>query len=77
LDKSIPRENYPWWVKLSIWGLPNRAGAWTCVWLSVLLALGCGIYGFWDRRSFAGLLFLLAGLMYWLAIRWVDRHGSW
>jgi hypothetical protein len=77
LEKRVQREDYPWWVKVAIWGLPSRAGVWVCVWLSVLLALACGIYGFWDRRFFAGLLWLLAGLWYWLAIRWVDRNGSW
>jgi hypothetical protein len=71
------REEYPWWVKVSLWGLPNRAAVRVFVWLSVLAAVACGVYGFWDGRFFVGLLFLLAALMYWLSIRWVDRNGSW
>jgi hypothetical protein len=35
------------------------------------------VYGFWFPRFFIGLLFIPAGLMYWLAIRWVDQHGQW
>jgi hypothetical protein len=64
-------------VKLSLWGVPNRAAAWAFVWLSVLLAVACVVYGFWDSRYFVGILFLLAALGYWLALRWVDHHGSW
>jgi hypothetical protein len=75
----VPRERYPWWVQLGLWGVPGRAGAWAFVGLSVLLALaGVGYAALAnDPRGYAGLLFLLAALTYWLAIRWVDRHGSW
>jgi hypothetical protein len=45
--------------------------------LSLALAAGCVIYGFRDRRFFYGAGFLISALMYWLSIRWVDRHGSW
>lgn len=64
-------------MKLSLWGLPNRAAVGVFVWLSVLLAVACVVYGFWDSRYFVGLLFLPAALIYWQAIRWVDRNGSW
>jgi signal peptidase I len=46
-------------------------------WLSILLAAASAVYGFWDPRFFLGTLLLLAALYYWLAIRWVDRHGGW
>ncbi|MCE9567121.1 MAG: hypothetical protein K8U57_34395 [Planctomycetes bacterium] len=45
--------------------------------LSVVAAIGCVVYGFWDERYFFGIGFLLAALMYWESIRWVDRNGSW
>jgi hypothetical protein len=77
MNGRVPREEYPWWVKLSLWGVPNRAAAWVFVWLSVLLAVAFVAYGFWDSRYFVGLLFLLAALWYWLALRWVDHNGSW
>jgi hypothetical protein len=73
----VPRASYPWWVKLSMWGVPGRAGLWAFVALSVALAGGCVVYGFWEKRFFLGIGFLLSALMYWLSIRWVDRHGSW
>jgi hypothetical protein len=76
-EERVPRSRYPWWVKLSLWGVPGRGGVWAFVWLSIALALGCLVYGFWDRRFFLGVGFLFAALMYWLSIRWVDRHGSW
>jgi signal peptidase I len=43
----------------------------------VACAAACAVYGFWDPRFFAGLLWLFSALMYWLTIRWVDQHGSW
>jgi hypothetical protein len=74
----VARGNYPWWVKLSLWGVPGgRAGQWFFVGLSVACAVACVVYGFWDDRFFIGVLFLLSALMYWLTIRWIDRHGSW
>src|SRR5262245_43608230 len=77
MSDRVPRGEYPWWVKLSMWGVPGRGGLWAFAALSVVLALGCVVYGFVDPRFFAGVGFLLAALMYWLSIRWVDQHGSW
>ena len=76
-DGPVPRAAYPWWVKLSMWGVPGRFGLWAYVAFCVATAVACVIYGFWDRRFFTGALFLFGALMYWLSIRWVDRHGSW
>lgn len=79
-DEAGPlrRRDYPWWVRVSMWGVPGRAGLWVFVGLSLAVAAGCVVYGFWDRRFFVlsggG---LLSALLYWLSIRWVDRHGSW
>jgi hypothetical protein len=75
--ERVRKSDYPWWVKLSIWGVPGRAGLWAFVALSVAAAIGCVAYGFIDRRFFLGASFLLAALMYWLSIRWIDQHGTW
>ena len=75
--RRIPRNEYPWWVKLSIWGVPGRAGLWAFVAVSVALAAVSGVFGFWDRQCFFGIAFLLAALPYWSSIRWIDRHGTW
>ena len=79
MDRPVPKKRYPWWVKLSLWGLPNRAAVWAFVWLSVALAVLCVGYAVAapDWRFFGGVGFLLSALMYWLSVRWVDRHGSW
>ena len=78
MEKSVPRSKYPWWVKVGISCVPGRAGLWVYVALSVAAAFCSVVYGFWDQRFFYfGVAFLLAALMYWLSIRWIDRHGTW
>lgn len=70
--------DYPLWVRLCVWGMPNRASVWAICWLALALAVGCDIYGFRDGRFFTGVpFFVVAALTYRLAIRWVDRHGQW
>jgi hypothetical protein len=65
-------------VKLSLLGVPGRKGLWAFVLLSLAAAVACLIYGFQDSRSFyATGAFVGAAFLYWSAIRWVDRHGSW
>jgi hypothetical protein len=67
----------PWWVKVTLWGLPNRASALAFVWLSVALAMAFVFLGFRDRRFSLGGVWLLPALGYLRAIRWVDQHGGW
>src|SRR5262245_48436593 len=79
MTKRVPRRDYPWWVKLGLWGVPSRVGAWAFVAVSLLAALAFAGYAAstGDVRFYWGLLFLLSALMYWLSIRWVDQYGSW
>ncbi|MEX0700835.1 MAG: hypothetical protein WD069_01955 [Planctomycetales bacterium] len=78
MSGRVPRDEYPWWVKVSMWGVPGRAGLWAFVVLSIACAAGSVAYGFRDQRFFIIAVFcLLAAIPYWLSIRWVDRHGSW
>jgi hypothetical protein len=74
----VPRFEYPWWVKLSLLGVPGRKGLWSFVLLSLVASVASVIYGFHDPRFFyvAG-LFVCSAVLYWSSIRWVDRHGSW
>jgi hypothetical protein len=67
----------PFWVRLTLLGLPTRWSALFFVWLSLLCVVAGVVYGFWFPRAFIGLLFIPAALMYYLAIRWVDQHGQW
>ena len=76
--------NRPYWVLIVLWGLPSCASAWACVWILSAFAVGCIAYGFVDRRFFVGAIMAvaaaimaIAALWYYLAIRWVDRHGRW
>ena len=75
----VPRAQYPWWVKMGVWGLPNRGAVWLFVWQSIAAAIVVTAYMAWIRhpRWPAGLLFFFGAFMYWKAIRWVDRNGTW
>lgn len=85
MDERVPRESYPWWVKFSLIGTPGRTGQWFFVWLSVASAFACIAYGTLNPGSslsiylllVGGIGFLFAAAMYWLTIRWIDRHGTW
>jgi hypothetical protein len=79
MAKKVSRENYPWWVKLSLWGLPGRNGLWICAAIAAIASLLCvmSYASSGSPRWFLAPLFLLAALAYWLSIRWVDRNGSW
>lgn len=67
----------PEWVKLGLWGLPNRASAWLFCWFCLVLGLGGLVYGLFDRRYLIGVVFWFAALWYWLSIRWADQHDDW
>jgi hypothetical protein len=73
---TAPRKR-PIWVAIGLWGLPRRGWAMFFLGLSVLCALGFAIAGIWHTRAWGGLVFALVALWYWLAIRWVDRNGTW
>ncbi|MDB5290040.1 MAG: hypothetical protein JWL69_1281 [Phycisphaerales bacterium] len=77
MESEIQSTGQPVWVRAGLWGLPSRPLALAFVWLSIICAVACGVYGFWDGRFFWGVGLVLAAIWYWLAIRWVDRHGSW
>jgi hypothetical protein len=78
MEERVPRSQYPWWVKVSIMGVPGRVGLWAFVALSLAVTIASAIYAFWDQRFFYVVIAgAFATLMYWLSIRWIDRHGSW
>jgi hypothetical protein len=77
MEQRVARAQYPWWVKLSMMGVPGRSGLWGFVVLSLLLSAG-GVYlSLGDARLWPVSLFGFAAIPYWLTIRWVDRYGSW
>jgi len=77
-NQSNRKAERPLWVRVGLWGLHSRTSAWAFLWLAVALAIGSVFYGVTrDSRFIVGAVFFLAALWYWLAIQWVDRHGSW
>jgi hypothetical protein len=50
---------------------------WVNVWVSLALAVGSFIGGFWYPPAFVGAILVWSALGYWAAIRWVDRNGGW
>ena len=79
--QRVPRDQYPWWVKITISRTGSRRTAWNYfVLCAVLGGLGIALYmagiGF-----FAPLIAAIGGpigaVMYLLAIKWVDRYGEW
>lgn len=78
MTNPVPPSEYPWWVKVSIWGVPGRKGLWAFVAISLLGGLILTTCGFWNAEFFRlGPAVTLAAIPYWLSIRWIDRYGSW
>ena len=71
------RDDWPFVVRLGLWGLPNRTSAWACFWLSIVIAIACVAYGFIDARFFPVGVMALAAVWYYLSIRWVDENRRW
>ena len=59
-ERERPQAPRPWWVALTLWGLPNRTSVLACFWLSLAIAIGCLAYGLVDSRFYAGGLFFVA-----------------
>jgi hypothetical protein len=76
-EERVARANYPWWVKLSLLGVPGRGGLWAYVAICLAAGVGSVVFGLHDARFKIGGVFALGALPYWLSIRWIDRHGSW
>jgi hypothetical protein len=70
----------PIWVKLAISGLSSRITAWICFWLSILLMASVAIYTIWLgwlQGSLLSILFIVAPVWYYLAIKWMDKNNQW
>ena len=85
MGQRIPPERYPWWVRFTLIGARTRERQWLFFWLSLLLAPISVYYALFLARTpgsltaglIGGIGLLIAALMYWLTIRWMDRHGTW
>ena len=76
--RRMSRSEYPLWVQASIWGVPGRGGLWAFVVFSLACAALLLVEGLRSGRFLdIAVLMALAAMPYWLAIRWIDRHGSW
>jgi len=65
----------PLWVRLGLWGVPTRRIAVAFALVSAGAAFACALYGFVDKRFWAGVVLVASALWYWSAIRWMDKHG--
>ncbi len=78
---SEDRSTWPPMVRFGLMGVRSRGAAWAFFWISIVLAVACIAYAFFNSLFIAGIyiggLFLLAALFYYLAIRWVDQHSKW
>ena len=77
MDQRVTWKEYPWWVKLSLLGVPGRAGVWGCFALALLLGAAALYFSQSDARFRPFTFVALAAIPYVLTIRWIDRHGSW
>jgi hypothetical protein len=73
----VDRTKWPTWVRIALWGLPNRGSAWFFFWLAMAIAAGCVAAGFVNRLLLCGGIMVLAAFGYYQSIRWVDRHDRW
>ena len=71
------KDGMPEFVYLSLLGINSRAAALCYAIGSILIALGCGIYGFREPVYFYGLSMFGAAASYLYAIWWVDKHADW
>jgi len=67
-----PRESRPWWVQVGLWGVPSRRATLGWMWLSIIGAVGTGIF-----VDPLGWLLLGAAAMYFATVWWMDRYGTW
>lgn len=82
VEQRVPRDQWPWWVRLASTGAPSRGALlfWAGLYfVSAVVSVLVGIFLEDDlvyALAFAG-LFLVLGGGHWLAARWLERHGAW
>jgi hypothetical protein len=84
MESQRPLEKRPLWVKVMLWGVSDRAEALLFFWLWVVAAVAPIFFAFWNPIPVVAIvmLFWFPGMMslalwFRLAIRWVDKYGSW
>lgn len=75
-EVNVPK---PWWVRVSLWGVPTRPAMWVWFATAILSALATTSYGLVSGRApwLAGALMCFAAIPYWMTIRWMDAHRAW
>ena len=81
MNGRIPRDQYPWWVKLTIKESTSRRAAWFWFALSALFGMLGMVFLVLQIGFFAPLIAAVGGpiaaVFYLLTIKWMDRHGEW
>jgi hypothetical protein len=68
-----PFQTRPWWVKLGLWKVPNRAVAMFCMWISIAFATSFLVTGAYGWCAYG----IFAAIWYWKSIDWVDKNDRW
>jgi len=69
----MERKDWPWWVRLSLVGIPTRKAA--LVWCALAIVLGIGAAIFFNDAEW--LVIWIAAILYYVPMKWVDRNGGW
>lgn len=71
------KDGMPDVVYLGLLGINSKNVAYGYLVLSLVLALGCLIYGFVKPIFFWGVPMVSAAYWYYYCIKWVDAHSNW
>ena len=82
MSRPARQDERPWWVRLLMTGAPSRRTiqVWAVLYLGA--AFASLLYALWleDDLTFGmafAVVFAALAVAHLLAMRWVDRHGSW
>ena len=72
------RSHWPAWVRIGLWGINSRMAVWLFIAISFALAVGSCLYANTRNKPYFywGSIFVLSGVWYYLALRWVEQNGG-
>lgn len=71
------KDGMPDVVYLGLLGINSKSVAYGYLLLSLVLALGCLIYGFVKPIFFWGVPMVGAAYWYYYSIKWIDANSTW
>jgi hypothetical protein len=67
------KNKYPWWVKVSLFGFSTRKSMLIMLFITLII----NVFLFYNSKYPLAIIFLIANFLYFISIRWVDKHGEW